>query len=161
MIGLMLLAVLSGVALSTQAAINGKFGESVGVVQSALFTFGIGAVVMGLLVFFFGKHSGPSILSVPKWQLTGALFGIFYMIVVVAVVPRIGVASTTIATIFGQMSMSLIIDTQGWFTNPSIPLSSWRIAAMVCVVLALICNYLANRRAPVRSNETLQPAIQS
>ncbi|WP_444930987.1 DMT family transporter [Microbulbifer sp. SSSA002] len=161
MIGLMLLAILSGAALSTQAAINGKFGQSVGVVQSALFTFGIGAVIMGLLVFFFGKHSGPSILSAPKWQLIGAFFGIFYILVVVAVIPRIGVVSTTIATIFGQMSMSLVIDTQGWFENPSIPLNSWRIAAMVCVILALICNYLGNRKTLVRNTEGLQPASHS
>ncbi|GAL15832.1 hypothetical protein JCM19233_6854 [Vibrio astriarenae] len=39
MIFIILLAVVSGMALSAQAAINGKLGARVGVIESALLTF--------------------------------------------------------------------------------------------------------------------------
>lgn len=151
---IIVLAILSGMALSAQAAINGQLGERVGVIQSALLTFGVGTVVTALLIFFFEPAYDATLLTVPKWQLVGALFGIVYMIVMVAAVPRVGVAIATVATILGQMIMSLVIDTQGWLGNMPITLNPWRVAAMLCIAGALLCIYLANRQvkpSPIQS----------
>lgn len=144
MIFVVLLAVISGMALSAQAAINGQLGEKAGVIESSLLTFSVGTVVTALLIFFFEPAHELTLLTVPKWQLAGALFGIVYMIVMVASVPKTGVAIATVATILGQMIMSLVIDTRGWLGNAPIALDYWRIAAMVCIACALICIYLAN-----------------
>lgn len=146
MILIVLLAITSGMALSAQAAINGQLGAKVGVIESSLLTFSMGTVITGLLIFFFEPAHEATLLSVPKWQLAGALFGIVYMMVMVAAVPRVGVAIATIATILGQMLMSLVIDTQGWLGNSPIELNYWRVAAMVCIAAALVCIYLANRK---------------
>lgn len=142
---IILLAIASGMALSAQAAINGQLGAKVGVIESSLLTFSMGTVITGLLIFFFEPSYDATLLSVPKWQLAGALFGIVYMIVMVAAVPKVGVAIATVATILGQMIMSLIIDSQGWLGNARIELNYWRVAAMVCIAGALVCIYLANR----------------
>ncbi|CAH0530125.1 DMT family transporter [Vibrio hippocampi] len=141
---IILLAIASGMALSAQAAINGQLGAKVGVIESSLLTFSMGTVITGLLIFFFEPSYDSTLLTVPKWQLAGALFGILYMIVMVAAVPKVGVAIATVATILGQMMMSLVIDTQGWLGNAPIELNYWRIAAMVCIGCALVCIYLAN-----------------
>ncbi|MGR5132039.1 DMT family transporter [Vibrio alfacsensis] len=143
---IILLAIASGMALSAQAAINGQLGAKVGVIESALLTFSMGTIITGLLIFFFEPSYDATLLTVPKWQLAGALFGIVYMIVMVAAVPKVGVAIATVATILGQMIMSLVIDTQGWLGNAPIELNYWRIAAMVCIACALVCIYLANRQ---------------
>ncbi len=142
---IILLAIASGMALSAQAAINGQLGAKVGVIESSLLTFSMGTVITGLLIFFIEPSYDATLLSVPKWQLAGALFGIVYMIVMVAAVPKVGVAIATVATILGQMIMSLIIDSQGWLGNARIELNYWRVAAMVCIAGALVCIYLANR----------------
>lgn len=144
---IIVLAIASGMALSAQAAINGKLGQKVGVIESALLTFGVGTIITGLLIFFFEPAHDATLLTVPKWQLAGALFGIVYMIVMVAAVPQVGVAIATVATILGQMFMSLLIDTQGWLGNEPIELNYWRIAAMLSVACALVCIYLANRES--------------
>ncbi|WP_232055247.1 DMT family transporter [Vibrio taketomensis] len=143
---IIILAIASGMALSAQAAINGQLGAKVGVIESALLTFSIGTVVTSLLIFFFEPSYEATLFTVPKWQLAGALFGIVYMIVMVAAVPKVGVAIATVSTILGQMMMSLVIDTQGWLGNPPIELNYWRVAAMVCIACALLCIYLANRQ---------------
>lgn len=102
MLIVILLAIASGMALSAQAAINGRLGAKVGVIESSLLTFGVGTVVTALLIFFFEPSYEANLLSVPKWQLVGALFGIVYMLVMVAAVPRVGVAVATVATILGR-----------------------------------------------------------
>ncbi|RPA61882.1 DMT family transporter [Shewanella frigidimarina] len=142
----MLLAVISGMALSSQAAINGQLGAKVGVIRSSLLTFSVGTVVTLLLIFFFEPSYEANLLTVPKWQLMGALFGIVYMVVMVAAVPKVGVAIATVATVFGQMVMSLVIDTQGWLGNAPIELNYWRLASMICIACALICIYLSNKQ---------------
>lgn len=53
------LVVIAGAVLSMQAAINGRLGESVGVIRSSQLTFVVGAVLSGLLIFFLSpirKH---------------------------------------------------------------------------------------------------------
>lgn len=141
----LLIVIGAGMALSSQAAINGKLGASVGVVKSSLLTFTVGAVVTGLLIFFFEPVHQESLLTVPKWQLTGALFGVVYMITMVYAVPKVGVATATVATIFGQLLMSLLLDTFGWLGNPAIELNIWRVSAMLCVGLALVCIHLGSK----------------
>ncbi|MBC7002993.1 DMT family transporter [Photobacterium sp. BZF1] len=152
MIIFVLLAILSGIALSAQAAINGQLGVKVGVIRSSLLTFTVGTVVTALLIFFFEPSYDATLLTVPKWQLTGALFGIVYMVVMVAAVPKIGVAVATVATIFGQMTMSLFIDTAGLLGNEPIALNYWRFAAMLCIAAALVCIFMANR-SPENNND--------
>jgi transporter family-2 protein len=139
------LVVIAGAVLSMQAAINGRLGESVGVIRSSQLTFVVGAVLSGLLIFFFEPSHTQTLLTVPKWQLAGALFGMFYMLVMVASVPKVGVATATVAVICGQLSMGMMIDTFGWFGNQAIGFSMSRMSALICLALALVLIYRSNR----------------
>ncbi len=60
-------------------------------------------------------------MDVPKWQLLGALFGVPYIVIMVLAVQRIGTAVATVAVIFGQLTMSMLIDSFGWLGNAVIP----------------------------------------
>ncbi|WP_434710120.1 DMT family transporter [Pseudomonas sp. R1-1] len=144
---LLAVVVLAGAVLSVQAAINGRLGESVGVLRSSLLTFAVGAVVTGLLIFFFEPVQAVSLLDVPKWQLTGALFGVVYMMVMVGAVPVVGTAVATVAVIVGQLGMGMLIDNFGWLGNPGIELSSSRVLAMGCLALALVFMYRSSSRS--------------
>ncbi|WP_095059157.1 MULTISPECIES: DMT family transporter [unclassified Pseudomonas] len=143
---LLSVVVAAGAVLSVQAAINGRLGETVGVLRSSLLTFVVGAVSTGLLVLFFEPAHAVSLLDVPKWQLGGALFGVVYMVVMVAAVPRVGAAVATVAVIVGQLGMGMLIDQFGWLGNPAIELSSSRLLAMVCLGLALVFMYRSSVR---------------
>jgi transporter family-2 protein len=138
---LLLVVVAAGAVLSVQAAINGRLGETVGVLRSSLLTFVVGMVVTGLLIVFFEPVHMVSLLEVPKWQLCGALFGVVYMMVMVGAVPRVGTAVATVAVIVGQLGMGMLIDNFGWLGNPAIELSSSRLLAMACLALALVFMY--------------------
>jgi transporter family-2 protein len=146
---LLAVVVAAGAVLSVQAAINGRLGETVGVLRSSLLTFAVGALVTGLLILFFEPAHAVGLMDVPKWQLCGALFGVVYMIVMVGAVPRVGTAVATVAVIVGQLGMGMLIDNFGWFGNPAIELSGSRVLAMVLLAGALVFMY----RSSVRSSD--------
>ncbi|MGO2507347.1 MAG: DMT family transporter [Psychrobacter alimentarius] len=138
---MIVLAIIGGAALSVQAALNGRLGGNVGVFKSAFLTFSVGALVTALLIFFFEPNHSVTLMDVPKWQLLGALCGVPYIVIMVVAVQRIGTAVATVAVIFGQLSMSVLIDNFGWLGNEVITLSGSRIAALVCLAIALYFIY--------------------
>lgn len=103
-------------------------------------------LVTGLLILFFEPAQAVSLLEVPKWQLTGALFGVVYMLVMVGAVPIVGTAVATVAVIVGQLAMGLLIDSFGWLGNTAIELSGSRVLAMLCLALALVFMYRSSTR---------------
>ena len=145
---MIVLAIIGGAALSVQAALNGRLGSNVGVFKSAFLTFSVGAVVTALLIFFFEPKHAVTLLDVPKWQLLGALCGVPYIVIMVVAVQRIGTAVATVAVIFGQLSMSVLIDNFGWFGNEAISLSVSRMGALVCLAIALYFIYASSKSEP-------------
>lgn len=142
---MIVLAIAGGSMLSIQAAINGQLGSQVGVFKSAFLTFSVGALITALLIFFFEPRQAVTLLDVPKWQLLGALFGVPYIVIMVLAVQRIGTAIATVAVIFGQLTMSMLIDNFGWLGNPSISFSPSRLGAIVCLGIALFFIYSGNK----------------
>ena len=145
---MIVLAIIGGAALSVQAALNGRLGSNVGVFKSAFLTFSVGAVVTALLIFFFEPSHTVTLMDVPKWQLLGALCGIPYIVIMVVAVQRIGTAVATVAVIFGQLSMSVLIDNFGWLGNEAISLSISRMAALACLAIALYFIYASSKSEP-------------
>ncbi|MFO3905254.1 DMT family transporter [Enterobacter hormaechei] len=155
---MILLAVIGGATLSIQAAINGQLGSKVGVFKSAFLTFSVGALITALLIFFFEPKQAVTLLDVPKWQLLGAMFGVPYIVVMVLAVQRIGTAVATVAVIFGQLTMSMLIDNFGWLGNAAIPFSMSRLGAIVCLGIALFFIY-SSSRTPETEDKPAQAAI--
>lgn len=145
---MIVLSIIGGAALSVQAALNGRLGGNIGVFKSAFLTFSVGAVVTALLIFFFEPKHAVTLLDVPKWQLLGALCGVPYIVIMVVAVQRIGTAVATVAVIFGQLSMSVLIDNFGWFGNEAISLSVSRMGALVCLAIALYFIYVSSKSEP-------------
>lgn len=145
---MIILAIIGGATLSVQAALNGRLGGNVGVFKSAFLTFSVGAVVTALLILFFEPNHSVTLMDVPKWQLLGALCGVPYIVIMVVAVQRIGTAVATVAVIFGQLSMSVLIDNFGWLGNEAISLSGSRIAALICLAIALYFIHSSSKSEP-------------
>jgi transporter family-2 protein len=97
----------------------------------------VGALITGLLIFYFEPRHALTLLDVPKWQLLGAMCGVPYIVIMVFAVQRIGTAVATVAVIFGQLFMSMLIDNFGWLGNDVIAFSPSRIGAVICLGIAL------------------------
>jgi len=141
-----ILLLVGGAVLAAQSSINGRLGAKTGVIESAWLTFIMGAVLTFLLMFFFEPTQQATLFSVPKWQLTGALFGVVYMLAIVFAVPRVGTAAATVAVISGQLLMSLLIDHFGWLSNAVRPLDTSRYVAMALLIAAIGLIYLSHQQ---------------
>lgn len=152
---MVVLAVAGGATLSVQAAINGQLGSKVGVFKCAFLTFSVGALITGLLIIFFETPRAVSLMDVPKWQLLGAMFGVPYIVIMVLAVQRIGTAVATVAVIFGQLTMSMLIDNFGWLDNAPIAFSASRLGAIVCLAMALFFIYRGSTSENARASQTV------
>ncbi len=91
--------------------------------------------------FYFEPKHTLTLLDVPKWQLLGAMCGVPYIVIMVLAVQRIGAAVATVAVIFGQLLMSILIDNFGWFGNEMLSFSPYRLGALICLGIALYFIY--------------------
>ncbi len=148
---MLFVVILAGAALCAQSSINGRLGSEVGVLESAWLTFVVGTMISFLIAFFFEPVHALNLFTAPRWQLTGAFFGVAYMLVIVFAMPRLGAAATTVAVISGQLLMSLLIDHFGWFHNAVIPLDNSRFAALILLAIALFFIYKSNVQAHTES----------
>ncbi|PLX79462.1 MAG: hypothetical protein C0616_11260 [Desulfuromonas sp.] len=131
-----LIGILAGLSVPTQAGINSQLGlwtESP--VIAATISFAVGTLTL-VIYTFATRIPLPAIASVgshPWWVWTGGAFGAFFVTATIILVPKLG-ATTMVATILaGQMLASLTLDHFGWLGYPLHPISLGRIAGVVLV----------------------------
>nr|WP_106782687.1 DMT family transporter [Lysinibacillus timonensis] len=138
-----ILALIAGMAVAVQGQINGGLGKKIGVIEGAFFSFALGTLALLFALIFFGNGQISSVTNVPKWQLIGGILGAFFVLVQVLVVPKIGVSTTLLAVIVGQILLSVVIDHFGLFGAERRPIDWNKIAAVLLMFVAL---YLYNKR---------------
>ncbi|WLR47464.1 DMT family transporter [Halobacillus litoralis] len=143
---LLLTAVLGGTMLSAQSSINGSLSTKAGTYETTFLTFITGALILFLLVLFFGDGEIGLILEAPKWQLSAVWFGVGYLFLTVLAVPQIGVIATNISTIIGQLGAGIMIDHYGWFGGNQILFDWKRGLAFLLMLIALRFIYIADKK---------------
>lgn len=136
-----LLAVIAGISIGVQAGINGGLGKKIGVIEGSFVSFTVGALILLVFTIFFGKGNILNISSVSRWQLTGGLLGAIYVLIMVMAVLKIGVATTIVSVIMGQVLMSLVIDHFDFFGGRQIPFNWHRGIAVVLLGVSLFLIY--------------------
>jgi transporter family-2 protein len=138
-----LLSFLSGTAISTQAAINGKLLSSLdsplltSTVSFAVGTAGLFATY--LIAVALGWQNSPSLHHVMQtnwWMWTGGLLGAFYILTTVVASPKIGFANFFSLMIAGQILFALIIDHFG-ILGVVHTVSGAKIAGIVFLILGV------------------------
>ncbi|MCG7337761.1 DMT family transporter [Staphylococcus sp. ACRSN] len=136
-------ALIAGVTLSTQSAVNGAFSKKAGTLESAFLTFITGGLILFIITLFFGQGSFLEFFHAPKWQLAAVWFGVGYLFLTIVAIPKIGVISANISAVIGQLTMGMIIDHFGWFEGLTIHFDIKRIIALIIMIIALRLIYKA------------------
>jgi len=136
-----ILAVLAGMMMPTQAAVNNKLAGAVGSpVLAAFISFLVGTIALFLYItasgiplgnLFFAKDA-----SIVAW--TGGLLGAFFVAATVTLVPRLGVALTFSLLIAGQMLVTLVIDHFGFLDVPVKEVSLQRLLGVTFLTIGVI-----------------------
>jgi transporter family-2 protein len=134
------LALCAGGLVPIQGALNAHLGKSLNHPLQATFISFFGAIVVLVFLLILLSPSLPSIAdlkSTPAIYYTGGIYGVVFVTAILTLTPRIGIANTVVATIVGQLIVSVILDHFGVFGLQRIPLSGLRMAGCVGLVISL------------------------
>lgn len=140
-IALGVVAVVAGIGLPVQAAVNVQLRGLLGnPIRASLGSFVVGTILLGVLAVA-GREPLPALGALaraPWWIWTGGVLGAFYIICSIVVVPRLGSAYTFALVVAGQMLASIAIDRIGLFGVPQTPLSPTRLIGAALLVAGVL-----------------------
>jgi len=146
-----LLAALSGLLIALQARANGELSHRMGnSIEAALVSFGSGLLIISLISLFTPAiRNGMKNLKgavnrkeIPVWTLFAGMLGGSFVAVQTQIVPIIGVAIYSVASIAGQTAASLIVDRIGLTGGGKKQITGRRVAAAAITVLAVLVSVL-------------------
>ena len=132
----LLLALIAGTMMPTQAAVNNKMAAVVdSPILAAFISFFVGTV--GLLIFMIATGTPlanlASAKNAPPIAWIGGLMGAFFVAATVTLVPRLGVAMTFSLIVAGQMLITLVLDHFGVLGVPVKEISLMRILGILLI----------------------------
>ncbi len=135
-------ALLTGIALGIQATINSRLGEQITPLNTGLLVTTVGgllsAAVFAILMLAGQiELDGPTVYRhLPAITLAGMLAALAIIGTAFAL-PKLSVSAGVAAIIFGQMLVSLIVDTTGWGGVDQVPLSLPRLGGLVLLAISV------------------------
>ncbi len=142
-----LLAALSGAMIALQARANGELSLRLdNGLQAALVSFSSGLLII-LLITPFSPHIKEGVKNlrtavankeIARWKLFAGALGGSFVAIQTQVVPLIGVAIYSVASIAGQTAMSLVVDRIGLTGGGKKLISPRRVIAAALTVVAVL-----------------------
>lgn len=141
-----LLAAISGVMIALQARANGELSHRLGNgVEAALVSFGSGLAIITVIAIFSptikegarNLRGAVARKELPKWTLFAGALGGSFVAVQTHIVPLIGVAIYSVASIAGQTAASLVVDRIGLTGGGKKKITPRRITAAFFTVFAV------------------------
>lgn len=142
-----LLAALSGAMIALQARANGELSHRLNNgLQAALVSFGSGLLIIFVITLFNStikegiKNLRTAVANkeIARWKLFAGVLGGSFVAIQTQIVPLIGVAIYSVASIAGQTAMSLVVDRIGLTGGGKKLISPRRVLAAVLTVLAVL-----------------------
>ena len=137
----LLLALVAGAMMPTQAAINNRLSFFVdSPILAAFISFFIGTLGLFVYVLIAGVPLGNlvSAKNAPAIAWIGGLLGAFFVTSTVVLVPRLGVAMTFSLIIAGQMLITLVIDHFGLLGVPVKEVSLARVGGILLITAGVV-----------------------
>lgn len=137
----LLLAVLAGAMMPTQAATNNKMAAIVdSPILAAFISFLIGTIALFVYVLASGTPVAnlAAVKDAPPVAWVGGLLGAFFVTMTIVLAPRLGVAMTFSLIIAGQMLVTIVIDHFGLLGVPVQPISLPRVAGILLITAGVV-----------------------
>lgn len=132
----LLLAFLTGLAVTVQAGVNANLRQAMtNPVLAAGISFGSGflALVLFLLVSGGSMPTFDTVRQVSWWKWTGGVIGAIYVTTVIISVPKIGTANLVSLSVAGQLTAALVLDHYGLLGFAHHPANGWRLLGVLLI----------------------------
>jgi transporter family-2 protein len=138
-----ILMAFTGGLIAMQAPINAGLGRQTGSLAAAFISFGIGTVLLAVIMVVAGQASGVSAAFDVRWYyLLGGILGAAYVFSALTAVSSIGAGAVAAATITGQLTLSVVLDRVGFLGLEEQAITAPRVLG---IVLLLAGTYLVVR----------------
>lgn len=129
----LILALSSGVAMAVQGTINSAFSKIIGLLEATLIVHLTATIIVVTMLFGFGLGQGQlsKIGETPWYLFLGGVLGVAITYLVVASIPKVGVALATTAIIVGQVGTACIMDHFGFFGLEKYPFNWYRFGGIL------------------------------
>ena len=140
---LAVLALATGAMIPLQLAFNGQLGQSLrSTYAGAFYVFVVGLFAVAIIMVVANERwpRPADLANVPATAWLGGLIAAIYIVAVVFLVPRLGVGSTAVIIIAGQIIAAMVMDHFGAFGTPESPVTVARFggASMVLFGAAIV-----------------------
>ncbi|EGQ3430379.1 DMT family transporter [Staphylococcus pseudintermedius] len=140
---LLILGLVAGAVIPIQTSINSRLSRFT---QSSLYASAISFTVGTLLLVILNFILNPHLLTAEAfghyhfdyYWYVGGLMGVIYLTGNMILLPRIGASLTVVTTITGQILMSMLIDTFGWFNVDVQALHVMKVLGIVLLLIGII-----------------------
>ncbi len=138
--GPVLLAMTGGGLIAAQAPINARLKLVVGSpLLAAAVSFAVGTALLVAAVLLTDGQGGVTALGGgPWWAYLGGFCGAVLVTATLIATPRVGVTSTFVAVIVGQVVVAAIIDRFGLFGVAARGLTPTRISAIGLLAVSMV-----------------------
>jgi transporter family-2 protein len=145
------LAAISGLMIAFQARANGELSHRMGnPIEAALVSFGSGLLIIVAISLFSPSikrglknlRAAVSQKEIPIWTLFAGMLGGSFVAVQTQIVPVIGVAIYSVASIAGQTAASLVVDRIGLTGGGKKHITARRVTAAGVTVFAVLISVL-------------------
>lgn len=137
----LVLAFLTGVAITIQAGVNANLRAIMGYpVLAALISFGSGFLALLVFGLLSGMQAPPldTVRQVSWWKWTGGLIGAVYVMTVIISVPKIGTANLVSLSVAGQLVAALVLDHYGMLGFAVHPANGWRLLGTLLIMVGAL-----------------------
>ena len=153
-----ILGFLAGVGLPIQTSVNTRLRKKVGSPYNAsLVSFVVTLLFLSALLLITGQGLHiplAQLLNEPAWIWIGGICGLVFLTGNILLFSKLGGVQTVVLPVLGQILMGLIIDNFGLFYSQKTPLSVFRIAGAVMVILGVVLVSMA------KENKTASEKLQ-
>jgi transporter family-2 protein len=135
------LAFMVGGFLPIQGGFNARMGQLLDhPLQASLVSFAVGTLFLAVCLWLpgIGLPGLSQLRGIPWYLLTGGFMGAVFVTLVLLLIPRVGVANVLVATMAGQLVVSMLLDHFGWLGAPAHPLGISRVLGGLCLMLGVV-----------------------
>jgi len=136
-----LIALAAGAAASVQLGVNGLMRGALGSPLLAAMvnnSVGLLGIVVLVTVTRTSLPTATAIASAPWFGWFAGLLGVIYIVSGAILVPKLGVATTFVLILVGQVAMALTLDVIGAFGAPNHPITMSRLLGAILVVVGAV-----------------------
>ncbi len=129
-----IVGLLGGVAVGTQASIAGEMSRRIGGAATSFIVHLSGAMLSGILLVARGGEQLHNWRRLSWYMWAAGVFGVVLYLALARTIPRLGAANAIVLIIIGQLAVGMLIDHFGLFGLPIRHMDGWRMMALTLLI---------------------------